>query len=272
MEITKDFIRDILHLKTVNDKKDVEVIHRWIYAVNHDCALFYDNERYDNDANKFRAAVIELSTKLAKKYSAEDIRTVAKYYELMNDWSIVDNIRKMSYDFNIFACDAETIDELRECVVEYVYDSIINKVDKLVETNPTNLPNITSHTLHDPIDNEIIVARACDSNMIILKRDSHTIYIPFDCDVNYFIKSRKEHSNIDVTYHSFEPFKITNSSQTKYIVCIYDIPKKEYNLSVEDDLGNAIKKYYKSTPRFNDLNFIIQYKDNNGENPILSMQ
>ena len=92
----------MLHLNGVGEK-DVEVIHRWIYAVNHDCALFYDNERYDNDANKFRAAVIELSTKLAKKYSAEDIRTVAKYYELMNDWSIVENIRKMSYDFIFYA-------------------------------------------------------------------------------------------------------------------------------------------------------------------------
>ena len=269
MEITKDFIRDILHLKTVNDKKDVEVIHKWICAVNHDFALFYDNERYDNDDDKFRDAVIELSTNFAKNYSLEDVRTVAKYYELMKGCFIVDNIQKLSHDFNIFTCDAKTITELRECVVEYVYDRI-NKVNKLVETNPTNLPNITSHTLHDPIDNEIIVVRVCeyDSNMIILKRDSHTIYIPFDCDVNYFIKSRKEHSNIDATYHSFEPFKITNPPQTKYIVCIYDIPKKEYNLSVEDDLGNAIKKYYKSTPRFNDLNFIIQYKDNNGENPI----
>ena len=124
MEITKDFIRDILHLKTVNGENDVEVIHKWIYAVNHDCSLFYDNKRYDNDANKFRDAVIELSTKLAKNYSAEDVRTVAKYYELMKDWTIVDNIQKLSYDFNIFTCAAETIDGLRECVVEYVYDSI----------------------------------------------------------------------------------------------------------------------------------------------------
>ena len=126
MEITKDFIRDILHLKTVNDKKDVEVIHRWIYAVNHDCALFYDAERYDNDADKFRDTVIKLSTKLARKYSVDDVITVAKYYELMKDWSIVDNIRKISYDFNIFTCDAKTINELRECVVDYVYDSIIS--------------------------------------------------------------------------------------------------------------------------------------------------
>ena len=124
MEITKDFIRDILHLKTVNDKKDVEVIHKWIYAANHDCSLFYDNERYDNDANKFRDTVIELSTKLAKNYSAEDVRTVAKYFELVKDWSIVDNILKISYDFNIFTCDAETIDGLRECVVDYVYNNI----------------------------------------------------------------------------------------------------------------------------------------------------
>ena len=126
MEITKDFIRDVLHLKTVNGEKDVEAIHKWIYAVNHDLALFYDNERYDNNANKFRDAVIELSTKLAKDYSADDVRTVAKYYELMKDWSIVDNIQKLSYDFNIFTCDAKTINELRECVVDYVYDSIIS--------------------------------------------------------------------------------------------------------------------------------------------------
>ena len=126
MEITKDFIRDILHLKTVNDKKDVEVIHRWIYAVNYDCALFYDDERYDNDADKFRYAVIELSTKLARKYSVDDVITVAKYYEMMKDWSIVDNIRKLSYDFNIFTCNAKTITDLRECVVDYVYDSIIS--------------------------------------------------------------------------------------------------------------------------------------------------
>lgn len=129
MEITKDFIRDVLHLKTVNGEKDVENIHKWVYAVNHDIALFHDDRRYDNDANKFRDAVIELSTKLAKNYSAEDVRTVAKYYELMKDWSIidkVDNILKTSYDFNIFTCDAETIDGLRECVVDYVYDSIIS--------------------------------------------------------------------------------------------------------------------------------------------------
>ena len=126
MEITKDFIRDVLHLKNVNDKKDVEVIHRWIYAVNHDCALFYDNERYDNDANKFRDIVIKLSTKLARKYSVDDVITVAKYYELMKDWSIVDNIRKLSYDFNIFTCNAKTINELRECVVDFVYDTIIS--------------------------------------------------------------------------------------------------------------------------------------------------
>ena len=124
MEITKDFIRDILHLKTVYGEKDVEVIHKWVYAVNHDLALFYDKERYDNDANKFRDAVIELSTQWAKKYHADDVRTVAKYYELMKDWSIVENIQKLSYDFNIFTCDAETIDGLRECVVEYVYDRI----------------------------------------------------------------------------------------------------------------------------------------------------
>ena len=126
MEITKNFIRHILYLKTVYEKEDVETIHGWLYAVNHDCALFYDAERYDNDADKFRDAVIELSTKLAKKYSAEDVRTVAKYYELMKDWSIVDNIRKISYDFNIFTCAAKTINELRECVVDYVYDSIIS--------------------------------------------------------------------------------------------------------------------------------------------------
>ena len=260
MEITKDFIRVVLHLKTVNSEKDVEDIHKWIYAVNHDLALFYDDERYDNDANKFRDAVIELSTKLAKNYSADDVRTVAKYYELMKDWSIIDNIQKLSYDFNIFTCDAETIDGLRECVVDYVYD----KVDKLVETNTTNLPNITLHTLHDPIDNDIIVGRACeyDSNLLILERDTHTIYIPFDCNINYFIKSRKEHSNIDVTCYSFEPMpsKIINSSHGKYIVCIFNIPKKEYNFSVESDLGDAIKKYYKATPRFNNLNFIIKYK------------
>ena len=124
MEITKDFIRDVLQLKTVNSEKDVEDIHKWIYAVNHDLALFYDDDRYDNDANKFRDAVIELSTKLAKNYSVDDVRTVAKYYELLKDWSIVDNIQKLSYDFNIFTCDAETIDGLRECVVEYVYDNI----------------------------------------------------------------------------------------------------------------------------------------------------
>ena len=117
MEITKDFIRDILHLKTVYGEKDVETIHKWVYAVNHDLALFYDDERYDNDADKFRDAVIDLSTKWAKKYSAEDVRTVAKYYELLKDWSIVENIQKLSYDFNILTCDAETIDELRECVV-----------------------------------------------------------------------------------------------------------------------------------------------------------
>ena len=265
MEITKDFIRAILHLNGVGEK-DVEVIHKWIYAANHDCSLFYDNERYDNDANKFRDTVIELSTKLAKNYSAEDVRTVAKYYELMKDWSIVDNILKISYDFNIFTCDAETIDGLRECVVEYVYDRIINKV----ETNTTNLPNISSHTLHDPIDKEIIVARVLeyDSNFIILERDTHTIYIPFDCSITYFIKRRSEHSNIDVSYHPFEPIKIITSPQDKYILCIFDIRKQEYNLSVEDDLGNAIKKYYKATPRFNNLNFIIKYKDNNGENPI----
>ena len=126
MEITKDFIRDILHLKTINGEKDVETIHEWLYAVNHDCALFYDDERYDNDADKFRYAVIELSTKLARKYSVDDVITVAKYYELMKDWSIVDNIRKLSYDFNIFTCDAKTITDLRECVVDYVYDSIIS--------------------------------------------------------------------------------------------------------------------------------------------------
>ena len=117
-------IRDVLHLKTVNGENDVEIIHKWIYAVNHDLALFYDDERYDNDANKFRDAVIELSTKLAKNYSAEDVSTVAKYYELMKDWNIVENIKEISYDFNIFTCDAETIDGLRECVVEYVYDRI----------------------------------------------------------------------------------------------------------------------------------------------------
>ena len=262
MEITKDFIRDVLHLKTVNGEKDVEDIHKWIYAANHDCSLFYDNERYDNDADKFRDTVIELSTKLAKNYSAEDVRTVAKYYELMKDWSIVDNILKLSYDFNIFTCDAETIDGLRECVVQYVYD----KVDKLVEIDTTNLPNISSHTLHDPIDNEIIVARVLeyDSNFIILERDTHTIYIPFDCSITYFIKRRSEYSNIDVSYHPFEPIKIITSPQDKYILCIFDIRKKEYNLSVESDLGDAIKKYYKATPRFNNLNFIIKYKDNNG--------
>ena len=124
MEITKDFIRDILHLKTVYVENDVEVIHKWVYAVNHDLALFYDDERYDNDANKFRDAVIDLSTKWAKKYHADDVRTVAKYYELLKDWTIVDDIQKISYDFNIFTCDAETIDGLRECVVEYVYDRI----------------------------------------------------------------------------------------------------------------------------------------------------
>lgn len=66
MEITKNFIRHILYLKTVYEKEDVETIHGWLYAVNHDCALFYDDERYDNDADKFRDTVIELSTKLAK--------------------------------------------------------------------------------------------------------------------------------------------------------------------------------------------------------------
>ena len=260
MEITKDFIRDILHLKSINGEKDVEVIHKWVYAVNHDLALFHDAERYDNDANKFRDAVIELSTKWVKNYSAEDVRTVAKYYELMKNWSIVDNIQKLSYDFNIFTCDAETIDGLRECVVDYVYDRIINKV----ETDTTNLPDIASHALHDPIDKEIIVARVLeyDSNFIILERDTHTIYIPFDCGITYFIKSRSEHSNIDVSYHPFEPIKIITSPQDKYILCIFDIRKKEYNLSVEDDLGNAVKKYYKATPRFNNLNFIIKYKDN----------
>ena len=261
MEITKDFIRDVLHLNGVGEK-DVEVIHKWIYAANHDCSLFYDNERYDNDADKFRDAVIELSTKLAKNYSADDVRTIAKYYDLMKDWSIIDNILKLSYDFNIFTCDAETIDGLRECVVEYVYDRIINKV----ETNTTNLQNISSHTLHDPIDKEIIVARVLeyDSNFIILERDSHTIYIPFDCSITYFIKSRSEHSNIDVSYHPFEPIKIITSPQDKYILCIFDIRKQEYNLSVESDLGDAVKKYYKTTPKFNNLNFIIKYKDNNG--------
>ena len=87
---------------------------------------FYDAESYDNDADKFRDTVIKLSTKLARKYSVDDVITVAKYYELMKDWSIVDNIRKLSYDFNIFTCDAKTINELRECVVDYVYDSIIS--------------------------------------------------------------------------------------------------------------------------------------------------
>ena len=115
---------DVLYLKTVYGEKDVEVIHKWIYAVNHDIALFYDDERYDNNAGKFRNAVIDLSTKWAKKYSADDVRTVAKYYDLLKDWTIVDNILEMSYDFNIFTCDAETIDGLRECVVEYVYDRI----------------------------------------------------------------------------------------------------------------------------------------------------
>ena len=124
MEITKDFIRDVLYLKSVYSEKDVESIHGWIYAVNHDCALFHDDERYKNDADKFRDAVIELSAKLATKYSVDDIRTVAKYYELMKDWSLVDNIRKISYDFNIFTCDAKTIDELREFVVDYVYNNI----------------------------------------------------------------------------------------------------------------------------------------------------
>ena len=38
-------IRDVLYLKTVYGEKDVEVIHKWIYAVNHDLALFYDDER-----------------------------------------------------------------------------------------------------------------------------------------------------------------------------------------------------------------------------------
>ena len=94
--------------------------------MNHDCALFYDAERYDNDADKFRDAVIKLSTKLARKYSVDDVITVAKYYELMKDWSIIDNIRKLSYDFNIFTCDAKTINELREGVVDYVYNSIIS--------------------------------------------------------------------------------------------------------------------------------------------------
>ena len=124
MEITKNFIRHILHLKTVYKKEDVETIHGWLYAANHDCALFYDAERYDNDADKFRDTVIKLSTKLARKYSVDDVITVAKYYDLMKDWSIVDNIQKISYDFNIFTCDAETIDGLRECVVEYVYNRI----------------------------------------------------------------------------------------------------------------------------------------------------
>ena len=270
MEITKDFIRDILHLKSINGEKDVEVIHKWVYAVNHDLALFYDDERYDNDANKFRDAIIELSTKWAKNYSAEDVRTVAKYYELMKNWSIVDNIQKLSYDFNIFTCDAETIDGLRECVVDYVYDRIINKV----ETDTTNLPDISSHTLHDPIDKEIIVGRVLeyDSNFIILERDTHTIYIPFDCSITYFIKRRNEYSNIDVSYHPFEPIKIITSPQDKYILCIFDIRKQEYNLSVENDLGNAVKKYYKATPKFNNLNCIIKYKNNNGENPILPVQ
>ena len=126
MEITKNFIRHILHLKTVYKKEDVETIHGWLYAANHDCALFYDDERYGNDADKFRYAVIELSTKLARKYSVDDVITVAKYYELMKDWSIVDNIRKLSYDFNIFTCNAKTINELRECVVDFVYDTIIS--------------------------------------------------------------------------------------------------------------------------------------------------
>ena len=126
MEITKDFIRDVLHLKTVNGEKDIEDIHKWVYAVNHDCSLFNDNERYDNDADKFRDAVIELSTKLAKDYSAEDVRTVAKYYELMKGCFIVDNIQKLSHDFNIFTCDAKTINELREFVVDFVYNSIIS--------------------------------------------------------------------------------------------------------------------------------------------------
>ena len=158
---------------------------------------------------------------------------------------------------------------MRECVVEYVYDRI-NKV----ETNTTNLPNISSHTLHDPIDNEIIVARVLeyDSNFIILERDTHTIYIPFDCSITYFIKRRSEYSNIDVSYHPFEPIKIITSPQDKYILCIFDIRKQEYNLSVEDDLGDAVKKYYKATPKFNNLNFIIKYKDNNGENPIFPVQ
>ena len=126
MEITKNFIRHILHLKTVYKKEDVETIHGWLYAANHDCALFYDAERYDNDADKFRDTVIKLSTKLARKYSVDDVITVAKYYELMKDWYIVDNIRKLSYDFNIFTCDAKSITDLRECVVDYVYDSIIS--------------------------------------------------------------------------------------------------------------------------------------------------
>ena len=85
MEITKDFIRDVLYLKTVYGEKDVETIHKWIYAVNHDLALFYGKERYDNNAMKFRDAVIDLSTKWAKKYHADDVRTVAKYYELLKD-------------------------------------------------------------------------------------------------------------------------------------------------------------------------------------------
>ena len=126
MEITKNFIRHILYLKTVYKKEDVETIHGWLYAVNHDCALFYDAERYDNDADKFRDAVIELSTNFAKNYSLEDVRTVAKYYELMKGCFIVDNIRKLSYDFNIFTCDAKTITDLRECVVDFVYNSIIS--------------------------------------------------------------------------------------------------------------------------------------------------
>ena len=78
MEITKDFIRAVLCLKTISEKKDVEDIHQLIYTANHDLALFFDSKRYDNDANKFRNAVIELSTKLSKKYSADDVRTVTK--------------------------------------------------------------------------------------------------------------------------------------------------------------------------------------------------
>ena len=271
MGITKDFIRAVLCLKTISEKKDIEDIHQLIYTANQDLALFCDNERYDNDANKFRNAVIELSTKLSKKYSLDDVRTVTKYYELMKDWSIVDNIRKLAYDFNILTCDAETIDGLRECVVDYVYDNI-NKVDKLVESDNqtdsflTNLVKITADCLYDSIDNEIIVTNAYWANLLILERYNHTIFMPYeskDLDaVNRFIDRRKKHSNLITTKYEYMHFKQDESSQSIYIVCTYDTLNKKYNIILKDDLRNAIKKYFDLTPKFDRFNFIIKYKDN----------